>query len=129
MTEYEMTDVIMSRFGHMTDQASLYFALVSGYLVTAYFVGSRLTTLQVTVINSLYCLWVGGILGGYISTVGDTVKLESAIRGVYSTQSAVVLGDSTYAYTFAVVQAFGLVASLVFMWSVRHPRTKGAVKK
>jgi len=64
MTEYEMTDIIMSRYAQMTEQASLYFALVSGYLITAYVVGSRLTRLQVTVINTLYCLWTVGILGG-----------------------------------------------------------------
>jgi len=36
MTEYEMTDIIVSRFAHITEQASLYFALVSGYLVADY---------------------------------------------------------------------------------------------
>ena len=36
MTEYEMTDIIMSRFSNMTEQASLYFALVSGYLLSAF---------------------------------------------------------------------------------------------
>ena len=124
MTEYEMTDVIMSRFGHMTDQASLYFALVSGYLVTAFLVGSQLSRLQVTVINVLYCLWVAGILGGYITTVGDTLALESAIRNTYSTESSIGVGDSTYAYSFAVVQAIGLAASLVFMWSVRRAKAE-----
>ena len=123
MTEYEMTDVIMSRFGQMTDQASLYFALVSGYLVTAYLVGARLTKFQVTVINSLFLLWTAGILGGYMSTVRDTLVLEAAIREIGNVMIGGSMGDSTYAYSFAVVQAVGIVASIAFMWSVRHPRT------
>jgi hypothetical protein len=123
MTEYEMTDIIMSRFGHMTDQASLYFALVSGYLITAYVVGARLTRLQVSVINTLFCLWTVGILGGYINTVSDTMDLEQAIRGVGATPQAGRISDSTFAaYSFAIVQAVGIIVSLIFMWSVRHPR-------
>jgi len=123
MTEYEMTDIIMSRFGHMTDQASLYFALVSGYLITAYVVGARLTRLQVTVINTLFCLWTLGIFGGYINTVSDTIDLEQAIRGVGATLMTGSISDSTFAaYSFAIVQAVGIIVSLIFMWSVRHPR-------
>ena len=125
MTEYEMTDIIMSRFGHMTDQASLYFALVSGYLITAYIVGARLTRLQVTVVNTLYCLWTVGILWGYINTVSDTIELERAIRGAGATPAAGKISDSTFAaYSFAIVQAIGIIASLIFMWSVRHPKTE-----
>jgi hypothetical protein len=125
MTEYEMTDIIMSRYAQMTEQASLYFALVSGYLITAYVVGSRLTRLQVTVINTLYCLWTVGILGGYINTVNDTIELEQVIRSVWATTTAGNISDSTSAaYSFAIVQTIGIIASLVFMWSVRHPRTE-----
>ena len=46
MTGYEMIDIIMSRFEQMTEQASLYVALVSGYLITAYVVGARLSLLH-----------------------------------------------------------------------------------
>ena len=125
MTEYEMTDIIMSRYAQMTEQASLYFALVSGYLITAYVVGSRLTRLQVTVINTLYCLWTVGILGGYINTVNDTIELEQVIRSMWATTTAGNISDSTSAaYSFAIVQTIGIIASLVFMWSVRHPKTE-----
>ena len=120
-----MTDIIMSRYAQMTEQASLYFALVSGYLITAYVVGSRLTRLQVTVINTLYCLWTVGILGGYINTVNDTIELEQVIRSVWATTTAGNISDSTSAaYSFAIVQTIGIIASLVFMWSVRHPKTE-----
>jgi len=121
VTEYEMIDVIMNRFAHMTDQASLYFALVSGYLITAYLVGARLTRFQVSVISLLFLLWTVGILGGYMNAVKDTLILEAAIR---EEGQVVRLSDSTYAYSFAVVQALGILASFAFMWSVRHPKEK-----
>jgi hypothetical protein len=122
MTEYEILDVIVSRFSSMTEQASLYFALVSGYLIMAYLVGSRLSRLQVSVINGLYFVWIFGIIGGYTTTVGAVVDLESALLDLERTSTRV--SNTVYAYSFAVVQVAGLLASLVFMWSVRHPRTE-----
>ena len=56
MTEYEMTDIMMSRFATMTDQAALYFALVSGYLIAAFVVGARLTRLQVIMVKGLFLI-------------------------------------------------------------------------
>ena len=120
MTEYEILDVIVSRFSSMTEQASLYFALVSGYLITAYLVGAKLTRLQVSVVNGLYVVWVLGIIGGYTTTVGAVLDLETALVALAKTSSKV--SNTLYAYSFAVVQVVGLLASILFMWSVRHPK-------
>jgi hypothetical protein len=121
MTEYEILDVIVSRFSSMTEQASLYFALVSGYLITAYLVGSKLTRLQVSVINGLYIVWILGIVGGYTTTVGAVVDLERALMSLGETSSTA--SNTFYAYSFSVVQLAGLIASIVFMWAVRNPKT------
>ena len=124
MTEYEMTDIIMSRFSNMTEQASLYFALVSGYLITAFLIGERLTRLQVTLINSLFILWTLGILMGYNTSVAAVVDLDTAIRQLQSPSVGSNLGNSASAHIFSVVQAMGIIASLIFMWSIRHPKKK-----
>jgi uncharacterized circularly permuted ATP-grasp superfamily protein len=76
-------------------------------------------------LDTLYCLWAVGILGGYINTVGDTIELERAMRGVGATPKAGKISDSTFAaYSFAIVQAIGNIVSLIFMWSVRHPKSE-----
>jgi len=123
MTEYELTDVVMSRFGLMTDQASLYFALVSGYLIVAWVVGARLSTIQVSVINGLFVVWIVSITQGYVSAASAVVELEKAISQIASASPDSI---DTYSgtYAFAVVQILGLVASLFFMWNVRHPKTE-----
>ena len=120
MTEYEITDVIMSRFSSMTEQATLYFALVSGYLITAYVAGANLSRLQVWVINGLYIVWVIGIIGGYNTTVDGVVELERTLQNLEGNSAKV--SNSIYAYSFTVVQLVGLIASLVFMWSVRRSK-------
>jgi hypothetical protein len=122
MTEYEILDVLVSRFSSMTEQASLYFALVSGYLITAYLVGAKLTRLQVSVVNGLYVVWVLGIIGGYTTTVEAVVDLETALLALDRTSSEV--SNTLYSYSFTIVQIVGLLASILFMWSVRHPKSE-----
>ena len=123
MTEYELTDIIMSRFATMTDQAALYFALISGYLVVAYLVGKRLTLLQVMVVNSLFVVWTLGLLAGWHTTLEAIVELEAAIHELGSFSAVNELSFAS-AYSFSLVQLLGIIASLIFMWSVRHPKTE-----
>jgi len=107
----------------MTDQASLYFALVSGYLIVAWVVGARLSTIQVSVINGLFVVWIVSITQGYVSSASAVVELERAISQLASTSSDAI-DTSSGTYAFAIVQIVGLIASLFFMWNVRHPKTE-----
>jgi len=125
MTEYEMMDVIVSRFSTMTDQAALYFALVSGYLIAAFVIGARLTRLQVFVVNSLFIMWTVGLLIGWTTALEATLDLDAAIRRLDSpTVGSNMDSAAASAYLFSFVQAIGIITSLVFMWSVRHPKTE-----
>lgn len=123
MTEYEMADILMSRFATMTDQAALYFALISGYLVVAYLAGTRLTRLQVVVVNSLFVIWTLGLLVGWSTSVEAALELETAL---FQSGSKAVTSNANFtsAYSFSLVQLIGIIASLIFMWSVRHPKAK-----
>jgi hypothetical protein len=125
MTEYELMDVIVSRFSNMTDQSALYFALVSGYLIAAFFVGARLTRLQVIVVNSLFIMWTVGLLIGWSTALEATLDLDAAIRQLESPTiiDSTMDGAAASAYLFSIVQTIGIIASLIFMWSVRHPKT------
>jgi hypothetical protein len=125
MTEYEMMDIIVNRFATMTDQAALYFALVSGYLLAAFIVGARLTRLQVFVVNSLFIMWTSGLLMGWSSALGAILDLDAAIRQLeLQTVGSNIDQSAASAYLFSIVQIVGILASLIFMWSVRHPKTE-----
>jgi hypothetical protein len=125
MTEYEMTDIMMSRFATMTDQAALYFALVSGYLLAAFVVGARLTRLQVIVVNSLFVIWTLGLLVGWNSALDAVRELELAIHQLNQPSVGGDLSASAAsAYSFSLVQIIGIIASLIFMWSVRRAKTE-----
>ena len=122
MTEYEMSDLILSRYANIAEQASLYFALVSGYLVMAFFIGKRLTRLQVCVVNSLFIMWTIGILMGYNTSVEVVFQLSSAIAELENPTVKDNTGSIASFHSFSAIQIIGIVAALVFMWSVRHPR-------
>lgn len=122
MNEYEMTDIIMSRYANMSEQASLYFALVSGYLIMAYLIGRRLTLLQVSVVNVLFVLWTSGILMGYLTSVAAVFELAEAIGALKNPTIGDNTGSLASFHSFSAIQLLGIFASLVFMWSVRHPK-------
>ena len=124
MNEYEMTDLILSRYANIAEQASLYFALVSGYLIMVYLIGEKLTRLQVSVVNGLFIMWTVGILMGYFTSVEAVFDLAQAIQSLENPTVDDNTGSPASFHMFAAIQMIGIIASLVFMWSVRHPQTK-----
>lgn len=56
MTPYEMFDLSQSNYSTMTAFVSAFTALLSAYLVAAYFVGGRLSKTQHLLANSLYLI-------------------------------------------------------------------------
>ena len=54
MTSYEMLDLAQSNYSTSAAYVSIFIALLSAYLVAAYIVGSRLSTAQFLLANSVY---------------------------------------------------------------------------
>ena len=125
MTEYEIRDVMFGYFETMNDQAAMYFTLVSAYLITSYLVGAKLSTRQITIINTLYILWILGTINAvYTMMVGlEPIYDQLLVAAEYEIEG--VADRSGWAVgSFLVVQVGGVLASLYFMWSVRHPKTE-----
>ena len=120
MNEYEMSDLILSRYANIAEQASLYFALVSGYVIMAFIIGKRLSRLQIFVINSLFIMWTAGILMGYNTSVEAVFELSAAIGELESPTVEDHTGSIANFHMFSAIQLIGIVASLIFMWSVRR---------
>ena len=63
-------DLAYSGFSGAETVVSLWIAVLSGYLVVAYAIGSKLTRLQVTVFNIAYSVWsIYLALSGTISLI------------------------------------------------------------
>jgi hypothetical protein len=59
MTAYELNDLMMSWYAMMGQDANMYLALVSGYLIVAYSIGAKLSSVQAMIINVFFAVWTG----------------------------------------------------------------------
>ena len=122
MTEFELGEMIYNSTGSMASLAQVYFGLVSAYLVVSYMVGDKLTRVQSVIITTLYVAWVTTVIQGVLSESQTTLHLVQELEthgstiGIYVHPSGII--------GFLSVQVLGLIASLYFMWSIRHPRTE-----
>ena len=123
MSSYEMLDLAATHSSAAVDDLNRALALGSAYLIVAYRAGRALTALQVSIINIGFVLFCGQALMGIYGEVDMVADLSSA-----------ALGEDALSVSLANVTVFhgvmglgagsGLVACLVFMWSVRHPKTE-----
>jgi len=64
MTEYEIVDALSSLRAEIGGHVMNFAAVLFGYLVTAYFVGGKLSRFQVTAITAVYIIFLPGPLTG-----------------------------------------------------------------
>ena len=119
MTEYEIIDAFVSLRLEIAQHSMNFASVLFGYLIAAYFVGSKLTRFQVTVITVLYILWSPGpITAAYDGAV--------ALRELYIQHQDVLsidMGSSLLMIDYpkvAVATAFlSWLMSIIFMAQVR----------
>lgn len=120
MTEAELLEIAQAIWGNVIALIALYLTILSGYLIVAYSVAADMTRSQVLIVNSLYLLVVIFLLLSIytLSLRGNELAMLSIEM---STQRQ--LGPKVYlplgvSATFVICT----LASLKFMWDVRHPR-------
>ena len=121
MTEYELADIVATYSSNAGSFFTVYLTIVSGYLVTAFVAGSRLTTMQVSILNVGFAVAVFVMIwatyGAGSTQVHYTNKLLLLAEDAPQANRAWVMN------IMAVLMAGGFLASLYFMWGVRHPKT------
>ena len=122
MTEFEIGEALTSNMGIVIEALSIYLTITSAYLVVAYLVGDKLARSQVVVVSTLFIV---------ATLTAVSAMIGHGMRIVEHSQSLAQLNpDRIYTGTMAtpVIMIFlmlsGIVASLKFMWDVRHPKTE-----
>ena len=123
MTEYELGEMLYNTFENLWTSAQMYFTLVSAYLIAIYLVGAKLTTQQNRIVTGLYLLWILQTIYNQFNTLGSTSAIAEQLYAMNSVlvTSAPAMTNMTV-YSFLLVQVMGIVASIYFMWGIRHPR-------
>ena len=136
MTEYEMADLAMSQQanywqlfqvaqGH-AERVYAFFeqfgTILFGYLIVSYFIGAKLSRVQVCLLTALYLFWLVRLgvalnmtLGASQVTLGELRKISPDL---YTGQS---IPSQWGIYALLILLVAG---SFYFMWTVRHPKTE-----
>jgi hypothetical protein len=109
----------------------LQITVMSGYLIVAYMVGERLTRIQVLIINTFYLLSASTLVLSAFQGILDVsmARREAALQ----IPELPIVGASTNIFiwpaSIALMNAAVVIASVYFMWSVRHSKSEILIPK
>jgi hypothetical protein len=120
MNEYEIAEITAISMGNFLTTFSVFLSVASAYLVVAYLVGSKLTILQLSIVNGSYII-ATSILGYLVSAnfrvffIWARSNTDGLVR---QSGRGPVLIDFTWPVTILLLTI--VVASLIFMYSIRR---------
>ena len=127
MTEYELESLrqetlqsVMAIVDVQATHVSIYLTIVFAYIIVAYIAGSNLTRFQLVIATLIFvaaCLWELMM----ITTLGQGAT-EVGREMFQSADVQPILDESARKWFIRILWSSGMLAALVFMWSVRHPR-------
>ena len=128
MTEAEFVELIHNAVSFFMTSFTIWLSIVSAYLIAAYAVGRKLTAVHTVIIGILYI--VCSSLFTALTLLFTTrishmlqAKVEMFPNGVWPVRYDALF--TQYALLgLAFIMVGGIVASLYFMWSIRHPKKK-----
>ncbi len=113
-----MTIVAQEYWSNAISIGAIIMTLMSGYLVVAYVAAVNMTSAQVTIVNVLYS---GLMLFDIASFESFVSKAGYWSARAYATRTVEAEAPDTYlAYVVTGFLLFCFLASLKFMWDVRH---------
>ena len=122
MTEAELVSTAQALWANVIALMAILLSVMSAYLIVAYLAGSKLTHSQAVIVNTLYVL---------VSVFLVWAMFVLAQRGIEVATLAIDLSTqrelgSTPNVARALIGLFGVcsLASLKFMWDVRHPKAE-----
>ena len=96
-------------------------AILTGYLLIAYFIGANLTLFQVSLVNTIFIL---SRIAGFLSMKGVMERVAYYQQKVFETNPDIPMGMLAPGTSGSIVQSIIFIlitfGALVFMWQVRH---------
>jgi len=130
MTEVEMLELTASNLevaaafmNNYATHVGIYLSLVFGYCVAAYAAGEKLSRFQV-IIASLMFFAASEFQASFLHMWATSAQEVVVSTGEFNPK---IVGRENYrawqVFGISIIQ-LGILASLAFMWNVRHPKTK-----
>ena len=126
MTEAEFVELIQNATSFFMTSFTIWLSIVSAYLIAAYAAGRNLTAVQTFIISVLYIVCssiFATVTFVFFNRVANMIqtKAEMFPTGVWSIQYDVLVIQYIL-LGLAFIMVGGIVVSLYFMWSIRHPK-------
>ena len=122
MTELEAYNALMLAIEHAQNTGQMLLTMLTGYLLIAFFMGVKLTSFQVCLVNVVFLLSYGSTW----QTLIENLESAEYFRGILvSLESQMPAASASFGGTptfNTVVASLLTVAALYFMWTIRHPK-------
>jgi len=125
MTASDWVEMYGMAFSTAVSNFASLITLMSGYLVVAYLVGNRLTRTQILVTNALYLMSAFTVISGSFQATLDfhIARKEMALQiPQLDLLNYAEVNIYLWPSIIAIINFCLVVASLIFMWQVRHPK-------
>jgi len=116
--------LLQSQADLMANDGTMMTTLLFGYLIVAYFVGTHLTKVQSFIFSTLY---VAAFLASTFSATNTAlaaVGLQARFVEVSGNSETIPTLTPMFVLLGVALKLSMFLASLYFMWSVRHPKTE-----
>ena len=118
-----MLGVSFETWANVLTCITLLITLVSGYLVVAFVAGDRLNFQQVLIVNTVYLLMAMLVLYGTVAMVGKAHGFEVIAYSMAGEEFDGFIPRGDIANSIAAIFGIAILASLKFMWEIRHPKS------
>ncbi|MFK8041751.1 hypothetical protein [Congregibacter sp.] len=121
MTATELVPHYWSAVENGLSVLTLYISVFSGFVIAAYVVGARLTSVQCVIATGAYI-----VFGGF-TVWGTTVWFNAAYvvaKQLEDSRPELLPIDANPAYVSFVLLFAGILGGLKFMWDVRHSKSE-----
>ena len=123
MTEVDTVELVATCAANSFTAFSIYISFTFGFLVMAFFVGSKLTRFQALVATGLYLVAAGTM--ALASTVWIQALFLAKNSNTTFLDTITFMGNGeAWIPGMSILLFLGMFISLYFMWDVRHPKTK-----
>jgi hypothetical protein len=119
---YGLMALLQGQVSLVIEALNLFYSLLFGYVLAAYVVGKKLTKSQVVTLSLLY---LGAVIYNRFasySIIQTAITIIEQLEG--SGPSVVNPLTPEGMIAILVISAIAVLASLYFMWSIRHPKIK-----
>ena len=125
MTVVELMDMAQGDANIALALSDAGLSTLTGYLLIAYFIGSKLTLFQVTFVNVVFLLTRGVNFLSLQGMIERNQHWNSKIRDLDPSIPFGILADTNRGTLSSWVIFIAITGgALLFMWQVRHPKTE-----